>query len=129
MVLQTVQACRLDIRFMSLQKRLAKYLMVRPGVKIPKGQLCDLARSCEQKYTGENTGRRLRYLETAYDVKGTPMEEQEHIQARALLMGGRIKVEYGKKHAALYWFEPPHYVPTFEELNRQQLAWFEGLPV
>jgi hypothetical protein len=89
---------------MSLQKRLARFLMARPGVKIAKGELCDLACSCEQKYTGENTGRRLRYFETCY---------------------GRIKVEYGKKHAALYWFEPGH---SFEELNRRQLAWFAGLP-
>jgi hypothetical protein len=37
----------------SLQRRLAKYLMARPGQKIPKGELCDLARNCEQKYTGE----------------------------------------------------------------------------
>lgn len=62
--------------------------MARPGVKIPKGELCDLARKCE-KYTGENTGRRLRYFETCYDVKVTPKDEPEHVQARALLNGGR----------------------------------------
>ena len=114
---------------MSLQKRLVKYLIDRPLQKIAKGHLCDLARNSEERYTGENTGRRLRYLETCYDVRGTAVEENEHIQARALLEGGRIRVEYGKKHAAWYWFEPAGHQPTLAELNREALDWFETLPV
>jgi hypothetical protein len=43
---------------MSLQVRLVKYLAARPMQKIAKGELCDLARACDEKYTGENTGRR-----------------------------------------------------------------------
>ncbi len=110
---------------MSLQKRLAKYLMARPGEKIAKGFLCDQARACEEKYTGENTGRRLRYLETCFDVKGTPLEEPEHAHARALLGSGRILVEYGKKHAAWYWYEPAQGI---EAINSRQISWFEALP-
>jgi hypothetical protein len=94
--------------------------------KIPKGLLCDLARNSEHKYTGENTGRRLRYLETCYDVVGTEKEEPEHVQARRLLQGGHIRVEYGKKHAAWYWFEPA--TESTVQLIQRGLAWFDSLP-
>jgi hypothetical protein len=86
----------------------------------------NLAHNSEHKYTGENTGRRLRYLETCYDVAGTPKEEPEHVQARRLLSGGYIRVEYGKKHAAWYWFEPP--TESTQQLIQRGLIWFASLP-
>jgi hypothetical protein len=57
---------------------------------------------------------------------GTPQEEPEHVQGRRLLKGGRILVEYGKKHAAWYWFEPS--TQTTEQLIRSGLVWFDSLP-
>src|SRR3954465_6462977 len=95
---------------MSLQQRLVKYLAANPNRKFSKGFLCDLARSTPKKYTGENTGRRLRYLESCYRVKASSMEDPEHIQARKLLNGARVMVERRRGHD-WYWLEPgaaPH---------------------
>lgn len=106
---------------MSLQARLIKYLAARPGLKVSKGALCDLARATPDGYTGENTGRRLRYLESCYRVEGTPKEEPEHIKARELLEGAVIKVEHRKRNHDWYWLEPAVKVQSPEE-------WFDQLP-
>jgi hypothetical protein len=69
---------------MSLQRRLTKILDSATRRK-DRQRLSLRPSPRHSEYTGENVGRRLRYLETCFDVVGTPQDEPEHAQARALL--------------------------------------------
>lgn len=111
---------------MSLQSRLVKYFASRPLQKIPKAVICDAARNSNLHATGEHTGRRLRYLETCYDVAGTAQDEPEHMKARQLLDGAHIRVTYQRNHAH-YCYEPRGHTRSVDEHIADSLAWFEEL--
>jgi hypothetical protein len=113
---------------MSLQARLIKYLAKYPNQKFSKGALCDLARNSDLKATGEHTGRRLRYLESCYEVEGTSKDIPETQKARQLLKGAIVKVEHRERNHDWYWLEPKGYTPTVAEQIARSLQWFAELP-
>lgn len=91
---------------LSVQERLARYLINHPFQKIAKGELADLARA-RMGVTGETVGRRLRVLHEASSMTIDECPSDEHIKALSLLGGGTVEVEYREKQHAWYWYEPP----------------------
>ena len=91
---------------LSVQERLARYLIKNALQKIAKGALADLARE-KMGVTGETVGRRLRILHEASFMSIDECPSDEHIKALSLLEGGVVQVEYREKQHAWYWYEPP----------------------
>jgi hypothetical protein len=89
----------------TLQERLAKYLKARPGERIAKGLLEDLARQ-HMGYTAETVGRRLRVLHEATCVAEASTKTSEHDSAFRLAEGGKFLVEHRDKNHCFYWYEP-----------------------
>lgn len=93
---------------LSLQERLIRYLKAQPHKRIAKGTLCDLARE-KMGVTGESVGRRLRVFHEASHMTMEECEERgiEHKQAKELLEGGTLEVEYREQNHAFYYYVPP----------------------
>jgi hypothetical protein len=93
---------------LSLQERLIRYFKARPRVRVAKGALCDLARQ-SMGVTGESVGRRLRVFHEASQLTMDECAEKgvEHEQAKELLEGGMLEVEYGAKHHCTYYYVSP----------------------
>lgn len=91
---------------LSLQQRLAKYLIARPGERVAKGELEDKARAT-MGVTAETVGRRLRVLHEATCVTDTASKTSEHESAYKLAEGGKFRVEYRGKNHSFYYYEPP----------------------
>lgn len=91
---------------LSLQERLARFLMKNPGTKYAKGDMCDLARE-KMGVTAETVGRRLRVLHEATCMFGEASKTSEHERAWELAKGGKFHVEYRDKNHSFYWYELP----------------------
>lgn len=90
----------------TLQARLARYLMAKPGGLVSKGELEDKARAT-MGVTAETVGRRLRVLHEATCVNGAASKTSEHESAFKLAEGGQFLVQYGNKNHCFYYYEPP----------------------
>ena len=88
----------------SLQERLVRYLEKRPGERIPKATIADLARE-KMGVTGESCGRRLRILVEVSDWPHTLSDTPEHTRARELLGGSKLERELINGHAH-YTYRP-----------------------
>lgn len=91
---------------LTLQERLAAYLKKRPGVRVAKGHLEDLARQT-MGVTAETVGRRLRVLHEATCVNDTGRKTSEHVRAVELAEGGKFRVDYSGRNHSFYWYEAP----------------------
>lgn len=101
----------------SLQERLVRYFEKRPGEKIAKAAIADLARD-KMGVTGETVGRRLRVLVEASTMSAIVAERTspEHVMARKLLAGSALMVEYREKRHSWYWLVPAGGVQTRREV-------------
>lgn len=89
----------------SLQYRLARYLKNRPGERVFKGFLEELAKE-KTGALGDTAGRRLRVLHEATCSPGAEAKTPEHVEAVRLAEGGKFRVEQiGKSN--FYYYEPP----------------------
>lgn len=82
----------------SLQERLVRYFEKRPGEKIAKGTVADLARE-KMGVTGETVGRRLRVLVEVSQWPHALSDTPEHTRARELLAGAKLERELVNGHA------------------------------
>lgn len=88
----------------SLQERLVRFFEKRPGEKIAKATIADLARE-KMGVTGETVGRRLRVLHEVSQWPHTLSDTPEHTRARELLAGAKIEREIVAGHAH-YTYRP-----------------------